>query len=74
MGFLAHAQTVDTRPLFPPPTWPGYEATFNYEGRESLVQVPFRMSVTSWVELYMGGRVKNNNTSKVPGNLFLAKR
>ena len=22
-----HAQTVDTRPLFPPPTWPGYEAT-----------------------------------------------
>ena len=26
MGFFAHAQTVDTRPLFPPPTWPGYEA------------------------------------------------
>ena len=24
---LAHAQTVDTRPLFPPPTWPGYEAS-----------------------------------------------
>ena len=24
---LAHAQAVDTRPLFPPPTWPGYEAT-----------------------------------------------
>ena len=23
---LTHAQTVDTRPLFPPPTWPGYEA------------------------------------------------
>ena len=23
---VAHAQTVDTRPLFPPPTWPGYEA------------------------------------------------
>ena len=23
---FAHAQTVDTRPLFPPPTWPGYEA------------------------------------------------
>ena len=22
-----HAQTVDTRPLFPPPTWPGYKAT-----------------------------------------------
>ena len=21
-----HAQTVDTRPLLPPPTWPGYEA------------------------------------------------
>ena len=21
-----HAQTVDTRPLFPPPTWPGYDA------------------------------------------------
>ena len=28
MGFFAHAQTVDTRPLFPPPTWPGYEANF----------------------------------------------
>ena len=26
MGFFAHAQTVDTRPLFPPTTWPGYEA------------------------------------------------
>ena len=24
---FAHAQTVDTRPLFPPNTWPGYEAT-----------------------------------------------
>ena len=23
---FAHAQTVDTRPLFPPNTWPGYEA------------------------------------------------
>ena len=23
---LAHAQTVDTRPIFPPPKWPGYEA------------------------------------------------
>ena len=27
MGLFAHAQTVDTRPLFPPTTWPGYEAT-----------------------------------------------
>ena len=24
---FAHAQTVDTRPLFSPTTWPGYEAT-----------------------------------------------
>ena len=24
---FAHAQTVDTRPLFPPTTWPGYEAS-----------------------------------------------
>ena len=24
---FAHAQTVDTRPLFPPPMWPGYEAS-----------------------------------------------
>ena len=23
---FAQAQTVDTRPLFPPNTWPGYEA------------------------------------------------
>ena len=27
MGFFAHAQTVDTRPLFLPPTWPGYESS-----------------------------------------------
>ena len=26
MGFFVHAQTVDTRPLLTPPTWPGYEA------------------------------------------------
>ena len=26
MGFLAHAQTVNTRPLLPPTTWPGYKA------------------------------------------------
>ena len=24
---FVHAQTVDTRPLFPPTTWPGYEAS-----------------------------------------------
>ena len=30
MGFFAHAQTVDTRPLFPPNTWPGYEANAQY--------------------------------------------
>ena len=24
---FAHAQTVDTRPLFPPTMWPGYEAS-----------------------------------------------
>ena len=28
---FAHAQTVDTGPLFPPPTWPGYEATAQHE-------------------------------------------
>ena len=26
MGFFTHAHTVDTRPLFPPPMWPGNEA------------------------------------------------
>ena len=31
MFFFAHAQTVDTRPLFPLPTWPGYEATTFHE-------------------------------------------
>jgi len=25
---FAHARTVDTRPLFPPTTWPGYEASW----------------------------------------------
>ena len=24
---FVHAQTVDARPLFPPPTWPGYKAS-----------------------------------------------
>ena len=27
---FAHAQAVDTRPLFSPNTWPGYEATLLY--------------------------------------------
>ena len=27
MGVFTHVQTVDTRPLFPPPTLPGYEAS-----------------------------------------------
>ena len=31
---FAHAQTVDTRPLFPPPTWPGYEARAQKDGLE----------------------------------------
>ena len=39
---FAHAQTVDTRPLFPPNTWPGYEATwvpnFNSDVVELMVQ------------------------------------
>ena len=26
MGIFTHAQTVDIRPFFPSPTWPGYEA------------------------------------------------
>ena len=29
---FAHAQTVDARPLFPPNTWPGYEARIEEEG------------------------------------------
>ena len=29
-GGFVHAQTVDTKPLFPPPTWPGYEANSNW--------------------------------------------
>ena len=32
---FAHAQTVDTRLLFPPNTWPGYEAT-------TIPTVPFQ--------------------------------
>ena len=31
MGVFTHAQTVDTRPLLPPPTWPGYEANKGYK-------------------------------------------
>ena len=44
MGFFAHAQTVDTRPLFPPPTWPGYKANrenkvfcYHYNGTHSAI-------------------------------------
>ena len=29
-----HAQTVDTRPLFPPPTWSGYAAKDRMEESE----------------------------------------
>ena len=28
LELFTHAQTVDTRPLFPPTTWPGYEARY----------------------------------------------
>ena len=37
---LAHAQTVDTRSLFPPPTWPGYEARLEstMAGESSLLE------------------------------------
>ena len=32
MGYFAHAQTIDTRPFFPPPTnRPGYEASACYD-------------------------------------------
>ena len=33
---FAYAQTVDTRPLFPPTTWPGYEANTTPEHARKL--------------------------------------
>ena len=52
MGGFAHAQTVDTRPLFLPPTWPGYEARDDgdvaCEGRDVCVQ-----KFHSWVKCTM---------------------
>ena len=44
MGFFAHAQTMDTRPLFPPPTWPGYEATFMHVVWYHVIIQPARTS------------------------------
>ena len=34
---FAHAQTVDTGPLFPPPTWPGYEAMLQHFAQTNIV-------------------------------------
>ena len=36
---FAHAQTVDTRPRFPLPTWPGYEA--NHMQQEYLTRTQY---------------------------------
>jgi len=49
---FAHAQTVTTRPLFPPNTWPGYEAKVLCELWSSygtiLAVVPCGLSVGVW--------------------------
>ena len=45
MGFFAHVQTVDTRPLFPPPTWPGYEASVESDKIHKLKQLYKRLPV-----------------------------
>ena len=37
MGFFAHAQTVDTRLLFPPPMWHGYDATYMHTATQTAV-------------------------------------
>ena len=47
MGFFMHAQTVDTRPLFPPPTWPGYEANFSTAQFSVLASIIF-MFTPDW--------------------------
>ena len=44
MGFFAHAQTVDTRPLFPPSTWPGYEAKAHQKDPEKLVDLHYSLA------------------------------
>ena len=42
---FTHAQTVDTRPLFPPPTWPGNEASnIGKSERVKRVKIILRMT------------------------------
>ena len=41
MGFFAHVQTMDTRPLFPPPMWPGYETTANSASHYCALPLPY---------------------------------
>ena len=55
MGFFAHAQTVDTRPLFPPPTWPGYEA--NDEDGPLQISLLDHILKAHWKELHLGSEM-----------------
>ena len=44
---FAHAQTVDTRPLFPPNTsmWPGYEASSRLKATNSPSARPYHIAI-----------------------------
>ena len=53
---FAHAQTVDTRPLFPPPTWPGYglNVIIPMQGEEHYRSLPYLL----WYSFYTCGNLR----------------
>ena len=52
-GVFVHAQTVDTRPLFPPTTWPGYEANTYIDSDTKLQICSFLRPVGDILKLRM---------------------
>ena len=63
MGVFAHAQTVDTRPLFPPTTWPGYElgySEYKCHTLRSSITTPKDAHKRLVLQVYLG-----SNTSRL---------
>ena len=60
---FAHAQTVDTRPLFPPNTWPGYEANGPHTARSycNKFQYPKTYRMTNTRYMYVSYEISQFN-------------
>ena len=71
MGLFAHAQTVDTRPLFPPPTWPGYEARTNGTCDFRMVSASFLILRISTLFLFLNHHRLLSHTSILQGAFFV---